>query len=418
MTDRYLFSNESHSVVITPVSATDTEITLFDANTFPSPAEGECFHATLFEMNDSREQECIEVIKVTAKKGNTLTVVRDTEAHGAKAYPSASGRIVYCELRLTAGVARNFLQQADTSKFAPASHVHTKEEVGLSNVDNTSDKDKPVSAAQRKAIDSAISLAKSALAESSSIASTAGEAKVTANAARQEAAEAKSVAGGAARIADEAKQNALAAQDTAGAAATAASRADAAASSALAAASSASVKADAAIPRTNGAATGLRMTKQGGTNGGSLAIEKPQTGNSLSGDVILDVEKNCFRIYEGAPPYRGFCADLTTAAAGAGSTLWHNGNLDPAWFMPRGSTQLNDGVDLNTLYTPGVYQLPPNLSNGPPNAGNITWALLYVISGNNAFAQLIFAAGPALYYRVIFPGASAQWHSLIGSPLP
>lgn len=44
------------------------------------------------------------------------------------------------------------------SEFPPATHTHTPSEVGLSEVDNTADADKPVSGPQQAAIDAKVQL--------------------------------------------------------------------------------------------------------------------------------------------------------------------------------------------------------------------------------------------------------------------
>lgn len=45
-----------------------------------------------------------------------------------------------------------------TNAFATKVHIHTKSQVGLENVDNTSDMDKPISTAQQSALDKKIIL--------------------------------------------------------------------------------------------------------------------------------------------------------------------------------------------------------------------------------------------------------------------
>lgn len=52
----------------------------------------------------------------------------------------------------TRGDTRYYTKSIANSTFAPMSHTHTKSEVGLSNVDNTSDLDKPISTATQTAL--------------------------------------------------------------------------------------------------------------------------------------------------------------------------------------------------------------------------------------------------------------------------
>lgn len=158
--DRFLFANEASAKLAAPLPSGATSLTLDDAAAFPTPGADQCFYATLFEPQADGTQMRVEIVKVTARSGNTLTIVRDVEStagqSGGYAYPSASGVEVRCELRLTAGVMKEMLQKADASSFAAASHTHSKDDVGLGNVDNTSDADKPVSTAQAKAIADAV----------------------------------------------------------------------------------------------------------------------------------------------------------------------------------------------------------------------------------------------------------------------
>ena len=154
--DKFLFANEASAKLAAPLSAGATSLTLDDASAFPTPGANQCFYATLFEPQSDGTQMRVEIVKVTARAGNTLTIARDVESitgqSGGYAYPSIPGAQVHCELRLTAGVMKEMLQKADAQGFAAVSHTHSKADVGLGNVDNTKDVDKPVSTAQAEAI--------------------------------------------------------------------------------------------------------------------------------------------------------------------------------------------------------------------------------------------------------------------------
>lgn len=63
-----------------------------------------------------------------------------------------------------------------------------------------------------------------------------------------------------------------------------------------------------------------------GSGGGSLSLEKPNTGSALGADVSIDVFVNAARIFEGGGSARGIYVDLTECAPGAGSKAWHSGN--------------------------------------------------------------------------------------------
>ena len=154
--DKFLFANEASAKLAAPLSAGATSLTLDDASAFPTPGANQCFYATLFEPQSDGTQMRVEIVKVTARAGNTLTIARDVESitgqSGGYAYPSIPGAQAHCDLRLTAGTMKEMLQKADAQGFAAANHTHSKAAVGLGKVDNTSDADKPVSTAQAKAI--------------------------------------------------------------------------------------------------------------------------------------------------------------------------------------------------------------------------------------------------------------------------
>lgn len=89
---------------------------------FPTPTAGDYFLLTLFEHDGSGNEEMFEVVKVTARTADTLTVVRDYEGtvaaaggppSGGYAYPTSGGRTVYAELRFTKSAADNFIQSAE-----------------------------------------------------------------------------------------------------------------------------------------------------------------------------------------------------------------------------------------------------------------------------------------------------------------
>lgn len=167
--DKFLFANEASAKLAAPLSAGATSLTLDDASAFPTPGANQCFYATLFEPQSDGTQMRVEIVKVTARAGNTLTIARDVESitgqSGGYAYPSIPGAQAHCELRLTAGVMKEMLQKADAQGFAAVSHTHSKADVGLGNVDNTKDVDKPVSTAQAAAINEAKTAAESKVAK-------------------------------------------------------------------------------------------------------------------------------------------------------------------------------------------------------------------------------------------------------------
>ena len=113
---RQLFKNNAASNLSGSLASGSTTLVLAagTGNAFPSPTSGDYFLITLFEKDDSGIEEYVEVVKVTARTADTLTVERDSEnmtgVTGGHAYPSLPSRTVYVELRWTAYAASNVMQ--------------------------------------------------------------------------------------------------------------------------------------------------------------------------------------------------------------------------------------------------------------------------------------------------------------------
>ena len=94
------FKNNALGHLASSISSGTTTITLVSntdgsggGDNFPSLGSGEFFYATLLDTSGRNE-----IIKVTARNNDTLTVVRNQESSGAKSF-SAGDRL---ELRITA----------------------------------------------------------------------------------------------------------------------------------------------------------------------------------------------------------------------------------------------------------------------------------------------------------------------------
>ncbi|MGN7710758.1 hypothetical protein [Agrobacterium radiobacter] len=109
-------------------SATALSIQVADAGKFPVLEEGDWHPATLIDAANN-----MEIVRVTARAGNVLTIARAQEGTTAKAFTSGA-RV---DLRVTAGVIN-------------------KGALGLGNVDDTSDATKPISAPQKAALDARV----------------------------------------------------------------------------------------------------------------------------------------------------------------------------------------------------------------------------------------------------------------------
>lgn len=174
-----LFKNNADSTVngTIAVGASFFNVAPGHGTHFPTPTGGDYFLATLFEKNVSGDEINFEIVKVTAVTGDTLTVVRDFEGivvgnggtSGGWAYPSAPGvnpsQVVYVQLRLTAYGAGNAL--AKDGNLAGLSNAATaRANLGLGNVNNTADLDKPISTATQTALNGKATSAQGAKADS------------------------------------------------------------------------------------------------------------------------------------------------------------------------------------------------------------------------------------------------------------
>jgi len=88
--------------------------------------------------------------------------------------------------------------------------------------------------------------------------------------------------------------------------------------------------------------TYLFVRAQGGTHGGELSLEKPPTGSTLNGNMVIDTISNRLRILESGSPFRGAFLNIDTTANGAGSEILHSNNyptyLNGAYVLKTGDT--------------------------------------------------------------------------------
>jgi hypothetical protein len=95
-----LFTNNAGSTLAANITTLATSLTLAtgDGAKFPNPGAGDDFLLTVFQRPGTIEQNH-EIMLVTARSGDTLTVVRAQEGTTAQAFNQGD----YAELRLTAG---------------------------------------------------------------------------------------------------------------------------------------------------------------------------------------------------------------------------------------------------------------------------------------------------------------------------
>ena len=144
------FINNFSSTVSQTFGATDTYLYLTSVVGLPVLTGGDYLLLTLFRKVGAQESGH-EVVKVTAITDNMLTVVRSIE--GAAGSVFNVGSLV--EARVTAksltDLAEDTILDAHTNNTSNP-HTVTAAQVGLGNVNNTSDASKPVSTEQAAAI--------------------------------------------------------------------------------------------------------------------------------------------------------------------------------------------------------------------------------------------------------------------------
>lgn len=145
----------------TTLSATfgiaDTLLQVTSAAGLPALSGGDFFYLTLFRLSGVQESGH-EVVKVTAVTGTQLTVIRAIEGAAASQFLAGDkieARVTALALEAKADVTETATAlglKANTASLAAVATSGLKADVGLGNVDNTSDANKPVSTAQATAI--------------------------------------------------------------------------------------------------------------------------------------------------------------------------------------------------------------------------------------------------------------------------
>ncbi len=98
-----LFSNNASATLASSITTSTTTVTVSTGQgaLFPAVPAGSFFYATLTDSSNN-----LEIVKVTSRTSDVLTVVRAQEGTTARAY-AAADRI---EIRVTAAVLNNFVQ--------------------------------------------------------------------------------------------------------------------------------------------------------------------------------------------------------------------------------------------------------------------------------------------------------------------
>lgn len=153
-----VFKNNAYASLAAELSAVGTLASLATGQgvRFPAPTGGDHFLATLILLDGNGAETAWEIVKCTARATDGLTIERAQEGTTARIWPAGT-RI---ELRTTAGTLDSFTDTAQAAAAAPVQSVAGRTgavtlangDVGLGNVDNTSDANKPVSTAQQTAL--------------------------------------------------------------------------------------------------------------------------------------------------------------------------------------------------------------------------------------------------------------------------
>ncbi len=93
-----LLKNNVSGVLAAELSAVGTSMTLVDASSFPDPGS-DYYLCTLAGLDSNGREDKWEIVRVTAKASNTLTITRAQEGTTNRLWPAASA----VQMRLTAG---------------------------------------------------------------------------------------------------------------------------------------------------------------------------------------------------------------------------------------------------------------------------------------------------------------------------
>ena len=136
---KQLFTNNAETVLNGTLSAASTTVTLSAGSgpAFPSITGGNYFVGTIYELNGSGLEINHEIVKVTARVADSLTVVRAFDNTTARDYPDNNtnnpSQVVYFSLRWTAFAAGNSLT-ADDNLASVASVATARTNLGLGTI--------------------------------------------------------------------------------------------------------------------------------------------------------------------------------------------------------------------------------------------------------------------------------------------
>lgn len=118
-----LFTNNAASQLsgTLPAGGTTLVCSAGQGSRFPTPTGGDFFYLTVYTKDVYANEQEIEIVKVTARSSDTMTIVRDIEQITGEiagfAYNGGS-TTVYLEMRWTAGCVDNMVQTGEVSPVA------------------------------------------------------------------------------------------------------------------------------------------------------------------------------------------------------------------------------------------------------------------------------------------------------------
>jgi hypothetical protein len=144
MAKQQLFKNNVKTTVSGTLAsgATNVVVSAGQGDKFPAPAASQYCRATLFELNGLGQEINHEIIEITARTADSMTISRDIETitgtPGGYSYPHSVGdnpsQVVYISLRDTAGARENCLtKDGNLSGIASASEARTNLGISATN---------------------------------------------------------------------------------------------------------------------------------------------------------------------------------------------------------------------------------------------------------------------------------------------
>ena len=99
------FTNNAATTLAAGINNSVTSIAVTDGSVFPTITGSDYFYATFDDGTNK------EIVKVTARSSNTLTVVRGQDSTSARAFSSGDK----AELRITAALMNEVISDADST---------------------------------------------------------------------------------------------------------------------------------------------------------------------------------------------------------------------------------------------------------------------------------------------------------------